>query len=151
MPDAATPRYIVDAPGWPKPGELEAAAKAKDATAEPEPTPEPQVDGGWRPYRAVYTPTTLPKSEPVDDTPKWKANNPFDSEPAPPAEPRQIRQRPRGTSGDARGTRAQDIAEKVREALDADELPPHFDKLVASMLSAYTDDPKAETGEPTGR
>ena len=56
-----------------------------------------------------------------------------------------------GTSGDARGARAQEIAEKVRQALDADELPPHFDKLVASMLSAYADDPKAETGEPTGR
>ena len=44
--------------------------------------------------------------------------------------------------------RAGDRREGAPGALDADELPPHFDKLVASMLSAYADDPKAETGEP---
>jgi hypothetical protein len=147
--EAPVPRYIVDAPGWPKPGELDAAAKTKEA-AEPEPV-APKVDDGWRPYRAVYTPTQLPKSGPVDDSPKWKANNPFDPDSEPAAEPPRIRERPSGTNTEARGSRAREIAEKVREALDDDELPPHFDTMVARMLSAYADDTTAETGEPTGR
>jgi len=150
----------VDAPGWPRPGELFADPGA--TTAAPDPDPPAATDDGFRPYRPVYERRARRLQDDADahdEAPHWleraaawrdvAEDDDRDpdalataGEPDGPAEdaqpqPRRIGKRTRGVNGDARGAREREIATKLREALGGEELSPHARRLVASALAEF--------------